>query len=133
MTKIKLSENHKRSLSGSMYIVEKLADEFERELKYKTDLSMLNLAENLSAEEEEKYMASIGLIKEYVAYMKKKYSLTPTKMVYSRVINARRTKMWQILCDTKSKRMRGYGKFPDELSKEYDADIDKLLSIISEI
>lgn len=94
---------------------------------------MLNLVNDLSAEEMDRYKELICRVKEYVAYMKKKYGLTSIKRVQSRIINARRVKMWEILSDTKSKRMKGFGKFPEELSTEYDSDLEGLLKLIGEI
>ena len=50
-----------------------------------------------------------------------------------RVINAKKTKIWEILCDMKSKKQKGFGEFPKELVKEYDRSIDELLAIIDKI
>ena len=49
------------------------------------------------------------------------------------VLNAKKTKIWEILCDMKSRKQKGYGEFPKELAKEYDRNIDEFLAIIDKI
>lgn len=133
MKKIQLSDNHNRSLSTSLYLIEKLADEFDRELNYKTELRMFDLIDDIPIERVEEYRSLISNIKKYIIYMSEKYCLKPNQLFHSRIINARRTKMWEILCDSKSKQMRKYGKFPDKHANEFDSDIDNLLNLISEV
>lgn len=133
MDKIKLSANHRRSLSANMHIIEKLADEFEQELHSANDLKLFKMVQDVPDAKLEAFRAIIKEIKEYVAFMADKYSLEPKELYQSRVINARTSKMWEILCNAKSKRMQGYGKFPEKFAAEYDTDIDGLLEIVSKI
>jgi hypothetical protein len=41
--------------------------------------------------------------------------------------------MWEILCDTTSYKLNGYGKFPAGLQKEFDADIDRLMEKVKKV
>jgi hypothetical protein len=59
--------------------------------------------------------------------------LTPQEMVESHFLNARKSKAWEILNDSLSKRMNGFGEFPQEIAGEFDADIEKLLQIVSQL
>jgi hypothetical protein len=43
------------------------------------------------------------------------------------------TKIWEILTDTLSRKIKGYGTFPKKYSEEYDADINKLIEITNRI
>jgi hypothetical protein len=54
-------------------------------------------------------------------------------MTLQRVINAKRTKIWEILTDTLSRKIKGYGTFPKKYAEEYDKDINRLLEIINKI
>ena len=45
----------------------------------------------------------------------------------------KKTKIWEILCDIKPKKQKGFGEFPKELTKEYDSNIDEFLAIIDKI
>jgi hypothetical protein len=50
-----------------------------------------------------------------------------------RIIDAKRTKVWEILNDTYSKKLKGYGQFPQLNAIEYDADIRALLEFTNKI
>ncbi len=54
-------------------------------------------------------------------------------MHIDRIIDAKKTSMWIILCDTTSKGLKGYGEFPKEYAQEFDSDIDKLQKLIANI
>jgi hypothetical protein len=114
-------------------LIEKLADEFERKLNCKTEMVMLNTVNDLDTECIEKYRVLIKDIKYMIKSIAIKYNLQPRVLVRSRVVNARRAKMWEVLCDTKSKSMRGYGSFPEEYVDEFDFDIDSLLKLVHEL
>jgi len=50
-----------------------------------------------------------------------------------RLISSRCGKIWEILCDTETKRLRGYGKLPDGLSEYLDCRIHDLINSIEQI
>jgi hypothetical protein len=37
--------------------------------------------------------------------------------------------MWEILCDSKAKKLKGFGDFRQKLIKENDRDIDELMAM----
>ncbi len=133
MSKIQLSENHRRKISVTMHLIEKLAVELENNINYDTELRMLNLVNDIPDEQKSHYRDIVTMIKKHITYMADKYDLEQNQQVQSRLVMSRKAKMWEILCDSKSRRMRGYGKFPEKHSKEYDADIDELMKLIEGI
>jgi hypothetical protein len=50
-----------------------------------------------------------------------------------RIIDVKKTKIWEILCDSKAKKLKGFGDFPQKMVKEYDRDIDELMAIADKI
>jgi hypothetical protein len=131
--KIHLSENHTRSLSSSLIVVEKSLMELE-DLLLKQSNSCCNLlindiddgtiATNISAIQE---------AKRYICELAEKYGTSQEKLSLQRVINAKRTKIWEILTDTLSRKIKGYGTFPRKYVDEYDSDINKLIDITNRI
>lgn len=65
--------------------------------------------------------------------MAEKYNLKPVSLNQNNVIRAKKTKMWEILCDSTSRGLRGGGRFPEEFAREFDKDIDDLQEIIKRI
>ena len=49
------------------------------------------------------------------------------------LIMSRSSKVWEILCDLKTDRLRGYGKPPEGLSDYLDTRIDQLLDTLKRI
>ena len=131
--KIHLSENHKRSLSSSMVVVEKSLLELE-EMMLKQNSSCCNMLINdLDDETVKTNISTIKEAKNCICELAEKYDTTKEKLSLQRVIDAKQTRMWEILTGTLSRKIKGYGTFPKEYANEYDSDINRLLEIINKI
>lgn len=135
MERINLSDNHRRSVSSSIYIIEKLIIELERELVHSGDPVMSKLIIDKAEPEIQHYISVINKIKSYIHYLLNKYDLqlSSANVALTWHINVLKSRMWEILCDTTSKGLKGYGVFPKEYAKEFDDDIDKLQKLIASI
>ena len=54
-------------------------------------------------------------------------------MSLKRIVNAKCAKIWEILTDTFSRKIKGYGTFPEKYAEEFDTDINKLIEITNKI
>jgi hypothetical protein len=61
-----------------------------------------------------------------------KYGTEISYQSLQRLVDVKKTKVWEILCDSKAK-LKGFGDFPQKLVKEYDNDIDELMALADEI
>ncbi len=68
-------------------------------------------------------------IKSYIAFLATKYHLQPTKLTLSQVVQSQKTKMWGILCETQSTKLKNRGEFPVEIQTKFDRDIEILASL----
>ena len=134
MNKIILSENHTRSVSSSLYIIEKTIEELEREIisppknriLYKIDKSDVDI-------DLVRFKSLLSQIKMHIRYLTYKYNLHSTNLHLDRIIASHKSKIWEILCATTAKGLKGYGAFPEEYSEEFDSDIDTLQRLIDNI
>jgi hypothetical protein len=133
MEKIVLPENHKRAVASSMCLIEKLVDELENELLHSKEKVMTKIMDENKTIDLQHYTLVIQEIKSHVRFMADKYNLSPSYFNLSQVINSRKSKMWEVLCDTKSAKMKGRGKFPKEYVQEFDSDIENLLKLTESI
>ena len=78
-------------------------------------------------------LSAIRDAKAHICELAGKYGTSQETLSLRRVINAKRTKMWEVLNDSRSGKVRGYGAFPRKYADEYDEDIRKLLEIINKI
>ncbi len=130
MKSINLSSNHKRSVSSSVYLIEQLADDIEAILNNTDDGVMRTLRKDTSDEEKESIMAALADIRRSLKKMVEKYRLTKHEIVQSQYISSRKVKMWEVLNDTTSKRLKGFGDFPEEYAEEFDNDIRDLIRLV---
>ena len=128
-----LTDNHKRSLSSTLIVVEQMLVDIKDLMtdssqtccyELNKDVNNSIIEQNLKITEEA--LAQICLLKE-------KYNTDKTVQSLQRIIDAKKTKIWETLHNSKSKRMKGFGEFPQKAVKEYDNDIDKLMAITEKI
>jgi hypothetical protein len=133
MEKIILTDNHKRSFSSTLQVVEQLLTEIKDQMaisdqkccyEIKNDLDTLQVENNLKVIE-------TALLK--ICSLKDKYDTDKKIQSLRRVVDTKKTKIWETLHNSKSRRMKGYGEFAQKTVKEYDKDIDELMRITEEI
>ncbi len=107
--------------------------ELEQQLKSSEDAVMYKITNNLEYKDIQSVISDIEKIKACIRDLVAKYKLKPTEVFLSQIINAKKTGMWEILCDTTSKNLKGFGKFPEEYAREFDSDIDVLQKLIAGI
>jgi hypothetical protein len=131
--KIHLLENHTRSLSSSLIVVEKSLTELEDMLLKNSNSCCNVLHKDVDDAMIESNISAIQEAKKYICKLAEKYGTSKENLSLQRVINAKRTKIWEILTDTLSRKIKGYGTFPKKYAEEYDSDINKLIEITNRI
>jgi hypothetical protein len=131
--KIHLPENNTRVLSSSLMLVEKSLMEMEELFLEKDDACC---SEVLKDVDNDTILYNISIIKEArteICKLAEKYGTSKEKQSLQRIIDAKRTKIWEMLNNTLSRRVKGYGTFPKKHVDEYDSDIGKLIEITNRI
>jgi len=100
MNKIVLSENHRRAVSVSLFVVEAMLYEMERALKYPANGSLSKMETDISASRMKEVHGKIDEAGKLIQQLSEKYGLPAQQNMMSRFINARKVKIWEILCDT---------------------------------
>jgi hypothetical protein len=131
--KINLSENHTRSLSSSLIVVEKSLLELENMLSKQTDSRCNGFVRDIDDKTLANNIASIQEAKKYICELAEKYGTSKENLNLQRVINVKRTRIWEILTDTLSRKIKGYGTFSKKYTEEYDSDINRLIEITNRI
>lgn len=131
--KIILTENHHRSFSSTLQVVEQLLFEIKDLMvildqkccyEIKKDIEVLQIENNLKVIE-------TALLK--ICSLKSKYNTEKKIQSLRRVVDTKKTKIWETLHNSKSRRMKSYGEFAQKIGKEYDNDIDELMEITEKI
>jgi hypothetical protein len=131
MDKIVLSENHRRSVSSSIHIIEKMVLDIERVISNPDNGTLIRTINDMPDIDEAHFSSAIRNIKAEIKYLSEKYNLKAEEIKMSRVIASRKSKMWETVFDTTSRKLKGYKEFPKETASEFDADINKLKDLIN--
>ncbi len=131
MSTTNLPSNHLRSVSASIYLIEKTIDKLEEMLNASKKHITYEVVNDIEDSERARLLTNIQQIRAFVNELMQKYQLNREETYLSRVLNARKSRMWEILGDTTSKRMKGYGNLPEESALELDKDILALTKLIN--
>jgi hypothetical protein len=127
--KIELTENHKRSLSSTLMVVEQLLEELEDIMADSKQTCCYELKKDLDRITIEHNQKVIKEALRVICSLKEKYSTDKSVQSLQRLIDAKKTKIWETLHNSKSRRVKGYGEFSQKIVKEYDSDLDHLMAI----
>jgi hypothetical protein len=128
-----LAENHKRSLSSTLIVVEQLLMDMQQMMVNSNQGCCYEINNDVDIESIEHNNKVIDEALSLICQLKEKYNTEKTVQSLQRVINAKKTKIWETLNNSKSRRMKSFGEFPQKLIKEYDNDLDHLISISEKI
>jgi hypothetical protein len=131
--KIILTENHKRSLSSTLLVVENLLVDIKELMINNNHTCCYDLKRDVDELTIENNLRIIDQAFANICSLKEKYNTDKTVQSLQRIIDAKKTKIWETLHNSKSRRMKGFGEFSQKMVHEYDKDIDNLMEIVSNI
>ncbi|HKK12522.1 MAG TPA: hypothetical protein VJ945_06795 [Flavobacteriaceae bacterium] len=129
----KLPENYFRSISSKMYLIEKSIIETEDLLLRKSNGSCFEIVDDLEESEIEFVLQKISVLKALIEKLALKYNLRKNISYTSRILQAKNSKIWEILGDSFSNRLKGYGKLSGEITDELDSDLSSMMEIIEQL
>lgn len=128
-----LGENHRRSLTSALTIVEQLLNEIEGLFAARLSSCCVEMIDDIPEENKNHNQEVINEARRQICILAEKYRTDRRKQSIRRIIDAKKTSIWEVLIDTRAKRQKSYGAFPKELVAEYDGDINGLLKITDKI
>jgi hypothetical protein len=131
--KLTLKENHRRSLTSALTMVEQMLAEMKDYLDVPKNYCCFEVDNDINDNDKDYNLEIIGNARKQICKLAEKYDITKHHQSLSKAINAKKTRIWEILCDVKSRRQKGFGEFPKEMIKEYDSDIEELMDITNRI
>lgn len=131
--KIILQENHRRSLTSTLLIVEQLLVEIEDLINRPYSTCCFEIKNDIERDTAIRNLEIIAEARKVICNLTEKYDTAKTGQSLQRIIAVKKTRIWEILCDSRAKKLKGFGDFPKELIKEFDNDIDELMNITNNI
>jgi len=130
----RISENHKRSISVSLHLLDKALCQWEQWIG--GDISpgvMYQQRDTLSAAEKEKLQTRINSLRDVIARLRDDLSLAPATPSTGQLIVGQATVLWEMLAELNSSSLHGYGAVPPELAAYLDPLGESLTQQMSEI
>jgi len=130
---MKIPESYRNALSSQLAVIEELLNEIESVLKEEENFLFLKIERKIKKEDRKKINERIKELKKIISVMKRKFNLKEDVLTDIAVISSRTSKIWEILCDMKTEKMKRYGKIPDGLSDVLDPLIDRMIKLTERI
>jgi len=112
-------------------MIEKSIDELETMLLTESRHHTYEIINDLDTKDVKRMLQVIHQVRAVIETLVQKYQLKREVTYMSRILNARKSKMWEVLADTTSKQMKGFGDMPVNMAVELDGDILSLTSLIN--
>jgi hypothetical protein len=118
-----LSENHRRSISVSLHLLDRQVCQWERWLNEKIAPGVMYQQQHLlSAAQKTELRIRIAKLRKLMTRLRDDLELEPDKPTTSQLIVGQATVLWEMLAELNSSSLRGYGA----VSAEWAAYIDPL-------
>jgi hypothetical protein len=129
-----LSENHRRSISTTLHLVDKALCEWERWEKGDVPSgAMYQQQDTLSRTQKRELHGKIAEVRQLIVCLRDDLQLKPSKPATSQLIVGQATVLWEMLADLESRSLQGYGNVPEELARYLDPIGRQLTEEMNEI
>jgi hypothetical protein len=113
-----LSENHRRSISTSLHLLDKQLCQWEQRIDSPpTRGVMYQPQDTLSSEQKRELRRRITQLRQDVLRARDDLKLQPARPTISGLINGEANVLWEMLCELNSISLRGYGEVPEEVAQ----------------
>lgn len=127
-----LNEYQHRSLIVTLMSVEKMLFEIEQTLKTEDYAGIVYDMKN-DISDGESILSMISLARNKILVIVEQFSLQKTNKTASQQISVKLSYCWEILEDTRAKKMKKYGSIDEGIEKILDPQIDALVDLIGEM
>jgi hypothetical protein len=134
MASIELSENHRRSISITLQLVDQALCEWDDWAGGKLRSGvMYRQVDTLSPIQKQELQDKIGKVRQLIVHLRDDLDLEPKNVPISQFIIGHASLLWEMLTELNSRRLQAYGKVPEELTRYIDPIGEQLASEMNEI
>lgn len=116
-----LSDNHRRSISVSLRLLDKAICEWERWARGEVSSGVLyQQRDTLSPGEKKQLQLHIANVRQFIVQLRRDLDLEPEITATSQLIIGQANVLWEMLAELNSRSLTGYGKVPADLANYID-------------
>ena len=134
MALIELSENHRRSISITLQLVDQALCEWNDWANGKVQLGiMYRQLDTLSPVQKHELQDKIISLRQLIGLLRNDLGLKTKDVATSQSIFSHASLLWEMLTELNARGLQAYGKVPDELTRYIDPLGEKLAAEMNEI
>ncbi len=134
MASIELSENHRRSISITLQLVDQALCKWDDRSNGRVQSGITyRQLDTLSPVQKNELQKKITKVRQLVVRLRDDLGLEPKNVATSHSIIGHASLLWEMLTELNSRGLQGYGKVPDELGHYLDPIGEKLAKEINAI
>ena len=127
MASIELSENHRRSISITLQLVDQALCEWDDWTSGRLQSGvMYRQIDTLSAIQKQQLKDKIANVRQLIVRLRDDLDLEPKHVATAREIGGHASVLWEMLTELNSRGLGGYGTVPEELGRYLDPLGEKL-------
>lgn len=133
MASIELSENHRRSISITLQLVDQALCEWDDWANGKLRSGvMYRQVDTLSLTQKRELRDKIGKVRQLMVRLRDDLGLEPKNIPVSQFIIGHASLLWEMLTELNSRGLQAYGKVPEELTRYVDPIGEQLAAEMNE-
>jgi hypothetical protein len=131
---IELSNNHRRSISIVLQLVDKALCEWAAWIDRPPQAGvMYQQQDTLSPTQKKRLRQKSSMVRQVILRLRDDLQLEPSRPASSQMIVGQATILWEMLAELNSRSLEGYGRVPEELAHYLDPIGEKLATEMNEI
>lgn len=131
---MELSDNHRRSISIVLQLVDKALCEWDAWIDRPPQAGvMYQQQDTLSATQKKRLRQRSSIVRQAILRLRDDLQLEPSRPATSQMIVGQATILWEMLAELNSRSLEGYGRVPEELAHYLDPIGEKLAAEMNEI
>ncbi|MCM8756958.1 MAG: hypothetical protein NC823_00570 [Candidatus Omnitrophica bacterium] len=131
---LKVSDNQRRTISTTLIMLDEMLCEFDRIAAGQETRSIMYAEKNsLSAKQKAQLRGIMTTMREIIRQIKERLSLETEEVNLANRIWSSASAFWEVLIETKSERLKGYGTITPSLADFINPKIDELIKHLTGI
>jgi hypothetical protein len=131
---IELSDNHRRSISVVLQLVDKALCEWDAWIERPPSAGvMYQQQDTLSPTHKKRLRQKSSVVRELILRLRDDLQLEPSRPASSQMVVGQATILWEMLVELNSRSLEGYGRVPEELAHYLDPIGEQLAAEMNEI
>jgi hypothetical protein len=130
---IELSDNHRRSISIVLQLVDKALCEWDGWIDRPPQPGVMYQQQDFSPTQKKRLRQKSSMVRQVILRLRDDLQLEPSRPASSQMVVGQATVLWEMLAELNSRFLEGYGRVPEELAHYLDPIGEKLAAEMNEI